>query len=165
MESERKNVEGERYLCKNEGKEKEKRGSCKWMRKGWGNSWKGRRKGRERKLEADEKEKGRKLERKGRGKLGKGGGIMRLFLRLNQEICNHQSLIKSSLHPIKIYLYIYEEGGGEMGWSSGRGDLDLTDVIPMKRDFFAALYQHKNYPNYLCQSWYNAAKFTHTNNR
>ena len=131
MESEGKNVEGERYLCKNEGKEKKKRGSCKWMREGWGNSWKGRRMGRERKLEADEKEKGRKLERKGRGKLGgrrkgrgklgKGRGIMRLFLRLNQEICNHQSLIKSSLHPIKIYLYIYEEGGGEMGWSSGRG--------------------------------------------
>ena len=43
------------------------------MREGWGNSWKGRRMGRERKLEADEKEKGRKLERKGRGKLERKG--------------------------------------------------------------------------------------------
>ena len=114
LESEGKNVEGERYLCKNEGKEKKKRGSCKWMREGWGNSWKGRRMGRERKLEADEKEKGRKLERKGRG-------IMRLFLRLNQEICNHQSLIKSSLHPIKIYLYIYEGRGDGLEQWKGRG--------------------------------------------
>ncbi len=60
------------------------------------------------------------------------------------------------------------EEGGEERRRRGREkmrDLDLTDVIPMKRDFFAALYQHKNYPNYLCQSWYNAAKITHTNNR
>ena len=54
LESEGKNVGGERYLCKNEGKEEEKRGSCKGMRKGWGNSWKGMRKGRGKKLEGDE---------------------------------------------------------------------------------------------------------------